>query len=244
MVRNGLQKAKKKGIPVITFDSDFDSSTLDKYENLRLAYIGSDNLAFGKALGEQVKKLRPNGGKLCIQSAHKGESNLILRMMGVRSALSGKTYTSPPGKKLKNVNGWTEISRCPLYGNGQSVPSIEQMKFILRKAPKEVDTFVAVGGWVQMNNIKKYREMIPLFKEKMDRREIAVVIGDTTEGQLECLKDHLSHINVGQRPYDMGRQAIFTLYNIVKKNGYKKVIYTPLTYCTPENYDTCTKSSN
>lgn len=68
LARSSIQKARKAGIPVITYDSDFDAPTHEKYENLSLAYIGTDNFEFGKALGEQLKKLRPNGGKLLIQT--------------------------------------------------------------------------------------------------------------------------------------------------------------------------------
>ena len=64
---------------------------LDHYtENLRFAYIGTDNFELGKSLGEQLKKLRPNGGTLIMHSGRPDSPNLNLRLMGVRSALSGK----------------------------------------------------------------------------------------------------------------------------------------------------------
>jgi len=49
----GMQKAKAAGIPVISYDADFNTDTLNKYKELRLAYIGSDNFEIGKMLGER-----------------------------------------------------------------------------------------------------------------------------------------------------------------------------------------------
>ena len=67
-------------------------------------------------------------------------------------------------------------------------------------------------------------------------------MSDASPSQLVMLRDHLAHANVGQSPYEMGRQAILTLLKIVKKQRYEEVIHTPLNFCTPDNYDTCTKS--
>lgn len=238
-----LQEAQKAGIPIVTIDSDLDTHTLKKYKKLRAAFIGTNNFEFGKMLGEQVKKLRPKGGKLCIQTGHQNSPNLNLRVMGVRSALSGKNYALSPGKKLKNINGWTEVPRCPLHHNDQGDRSLKQMEVMLGKAPNEIDTFVSVNFWPQAVP-SDYRRMIQPFKKKIEQMEVVLVFGDTLEGQLELLKDHLSHVNIGQVPYEMGRQAIFTLHKIVKGEDYQEMNYTPLTYCTPKNYDTCTKSSN
>ncbi|NJO14181.1 MAG: sugar ABC transporter substrate-binding protein [Thioploca sp.] len=242
LAKNSLQKAKEAGIPVITFDSDLDFITLKNDPNLRLAYIGTDNFEFGKALGKEIKKRRPNGDKLCIQMGYKNSFNLNLRLMGVRTVLSGKIYNVPPGEKLKNINGWTEIARCPLYSLTQIDRAIEQMNFILSRPQQEVDTFVSVLVGVQQIAPEKYRQLISPVKEKIAQKEIVIISADTTEAQLALLKEHLSDINIGQMPYEMGRQAIFTLYKIVTGKEYQEIIYTPLTYCTPENYDTCTKS--
>ena len=45
--KNGCQDAASQieRIPVITYDSDFNAPTLEKHKDLRLAYIGTDNLS-------------------------------------------------------------------------------------------------------------------------------------------------------------------------------------------------------
>ena len=239
LAEHSLQKAKKAGIPVITYDSDFNAPTLEKYKDLRLAYIGTDNFEFGRALGEELKKLRPNGGTLIIQTGRPDSPNLNLRIMGVRTALSGKTYDTPPGKLLQNDRGWTEV-REPFFNFDQLTRAVKQMESVMKGKPIQADSFIAVGGWPQ-NDEDLYRKMIAPYKGKIDRKEMVIVISDTSPPQLAMLQDHLAHANVGQSPYEMGRQAIFTLLKIVKKQKYEEVIHTPVKFCTPENYYTCTK---
>lgn len=118
LFENSLKRAKEAGIPIVTYDSDFDASINQDPKNFRSAYIGTDNFELGKSLGEQLKKLRPNGGTLIMQSGRPDSPNLNLRLMGVRSALSGKKYDIPLGKLLNNEQGWTEV-REPLFNFDQ-----------------------------------------------------------------------------------------------------------------------------
>ncbi|MDX1282665.1 substrate-binding domain-containing protein [Shewanella colwelliana] len=241
LAENSLKKAQQAGIPIVTYDSDFDALTQAKHEHLRLAYIGTDNFEFGKALGVQLKTLRPNGGTLIIQTGRPDSPNLNLRIMGIRSELSAKTYDAPPGKQLYNDNGWTEV-REPFSNFDQLTQAVKQMESVMRGKPTKANSFVAVGGWPQ-NDADLYRKMIAPYQAKLDNNEVVVVISDAAPHQLSLLKDRLAHINVGQNPYEMGRQAILTLHKIVTQQAYDPVIYTPMKFCTPENYSTCGKSS-
>jgi len=237
LAEHSMQKAAKAGIPVITYDSDFDMPTLQKYKNLRLAYIGTNNFKLGWALGEQLKKLRPEGGTLIIQTGRPDAPNLNLRIMGLRSALSGKTYTNPPGDILENEQGWTEV-RLPMPNYDNINRAIKQLESFLKAQPNKADAFIAVGGWPQ-NNEQRYRKMIAPFKRKLDSKETVIIISDASSEQLNMLRDKLAHANIGQKPYEMGKQAIFTLFKAVNKLPYEKVINTPLSYCTVSNYDSC-----
>ncbi len=180
--------------------------------------------------------LRPNGGTLIMQTGRPDTANLNLRIMGVRTALSGKSYGTPPGKMLKNDNGWTE-AREPYPCFGRVDHALVQMEVVMKGAFK-ADSFLTVGGWVQYDS-GLYRKMIDPFKGKLERKEIVVVMSDATDSQLAILGDRLAHVNIGQMPYEMGKMAIRTLYKIVKKQKYEKTIYTPFTYCTPGNFKTC-----
>tara|TARA_R110002167_G_scaffold163975_1_gene360858 strand:- start:403 stop:1395 length:993 start_codon:yes stop_codon:yes gene_type:complete len=241
LVKNSLKRAKEAGIPIITYDSDIEASINEDPNSIRLAYIGTDNFELGKSLGEELKKHRPNGGTLIMQSGRPDSPNLNLRLMGVRSALSGKIYDKPPGELLNNDSGWTEV-REPFFNFDQLAQSVNQMESVMKGKPVKADSFIAVGGWPQ-NDQARYRKMIAPYQAKINNNKIIIVITDTSSEQLTMLKDNLVHINIGQDPYEMGKQAILTLYKIVTEQKYDKIIYTPITFCTPENVNTCTKVS-
>jgi len=63
LAKNSMQKAIKAGIPVVTFDADFDIATRIKFPHIRQAYVGSNNYELGLLLGRQLKKLRRHGGR-------------------------------------------------------------------------------------------------------------------------------------------------------------------------------------
>lgn len=240
IAKHSIQKALKAGIPVITFDADFNLATRVKYPNIRLAYIGSNNFELGMALGLQLKKLRPQGGNLVIQTGRPDSPNLNQRVMGLRAALSGKNYPVAPGEPLVNSNGWTEV-RTPYSSYGRIKRAAKQMQAAFKTPYFKIDAFVAVGGWAQYS--REYRQMIYPFKDKLVQNEITVVMADTLDVQLGLLQEHLSHANIGQNPYQMGSEAILTLAKIVNNKPYEQLIYTSLTYCTPLNYATCTNPS-
>lgn len=232
--QRSIQLAKEAGIPLITYDSDLE----DKDKNLRLAYIGSDNFALGVAMGEELKRIRPKGGLVCIQAGVKGAINLKSRMDGVRFALSNQKDKNRMPTRLSGENNWVEFDRCPFYTWEDRKKAFDQLKTIIDN--KREIAFIAVGGWVQY--FEHYRENMEEYKEQIINHKIPFIIADATHTQRELLKDGLSYINVGQNPYEMGKQAIRTLYNIVKGKEYKKVIYTPLTRCTRDNYSICTQT--
>jgi ribose transport system substrate-binding protein len=68
---------------LITFDSDADQSK-------RLLYIGTNNFEAGKALGERITRLLPNGGKLAVFVGTLAADNAAQRLKGIEAAIAGK----------------------------------------------------------------------------------------------------------------------------------------------------------
>lgn len=229
-----IDLAVSKGIPVVAFDADFSK----EHHYLRKAYIGTDNVQLGRALGEAVKVLRPKGGTICIHTGRLDSPNLNLRIMGIRSALSGRNYIKSPGARLTGENNWKEWSRCPLPHRGDFDRAISQMQLAFEK-PEQVNTLIGVGGGPQ-NNFEKYQNLMNRHKEYLDSGKFVVVFADTNKNQLKHLEAGLSHYNVGQNPYGMGKQAIFTLHKIVTGKSYERMQFTPLTHCDTQNHHTCT----
>ncbi len=75
-----IEKARKKGIPVICFDSDSPDSR-------RLCYVGTFNEEAGYEAGKLMKKFLPEGGKVLVVSGGAGALNHQERVSGFERAV-------------------------------------------------------------------------------------------------------------------------------------------------------------
>ena len=76
-----INSAAKK-CKIITFDSDAPASD-------RLCYIGTDNFKAGQALGQEIVKLMPQGGKIAVFVGTLSADNAKQRLAGVVDAIKG-----------------------------------------------------------------------------------------------------------------------------------------------------------
>ncbi|TLX46503.1 sugar ABC transporter substrate-binding protein [Pseudoalteromonas phenolica] len=230
LVTHALKNLKKKNIPVITFDSDL----LPKHQQYRLAYIGTNNFDFGVALGELAKKYKTvEKQSICLQSGHQTTPNLNARLAGVRHALSGQSK-----KRLSGDNGWVEHPRCPLYTMGKRHASLEQVeRFSTLKNPP---IFLAVAGFAQFN--PDYIETMKAAKSKIADGNFVLISADTEQIQLDALKHGLSTVNLGQKPFEMGRKSTELMYNYLTQGIKPKLDKYYLDYhlCDKSNFETCT----
>ena len=75
----------------------------------------------------------------------------------------------------------------------------------------------------------------------IDTLQVAVISADTEAIQLKALKAGLSTINIGQRPYEMGRLGAELIHDFIK-NGIRpaqEFYYLDFHYCTPDNVENC-----
>lgn len=228
-----LQKAEEAGIPVITWDSDL----LPEDQGLRAAYVGTKNYDIGVNLAKIVQEIKPDGGTICIQSGGAAAANHNERMQGIRDTLAGAESEAPPGDRLADTNGWTEADGCPLFTDDDFPRSVQQMEDTLARLP-DLDAFVPTGGFPQFIP-QAYRNVAEKYKDKIESGELALVVADTLPVQMEILKDGLSRGQVGQRPFEMGYEAMVFLKDIKAGNEVEDPHYTGLDVCTPENADSC-----
>jgi len=230
LVTHALKNLKKKNIPVITFDSDL----LPKHQQYRLAYIGTNNFDFGVALGELAKKYKTaEKQSICLQSGHQTTPNLNARLAGVRHALSGQSK-----KRLSGNSGWVEHPRCPLYTMGKRHASLEQVeRFSTLKNPP---IFLAVAGFAQFN--PDYIETMKAAKSKIADGNFVLISADTEQIQLDALKHGLSTVNLGQKPFEMGRKSTELMYNYLTQGTKPELDKYYLDYhlCDKSNFETCT----
>src|SRR3954465_11744522 len=229
-----LEAAKKANIPVLTWDSDL----LDKDKALRVAYVGTYNYDIGVNLAKLAQQIKPKGGTICIQSGGAAAANHNERMQGIRDTLAGAKSAKAPGDRLTGQNGWNEIDGCPLYTDDDFPRSVQQMEDILGKYPK-LDAFIPTGGFPQFIP-QAYKKVAEKHKQRIDNKELALVVADTLPPQMDLLKQGLSLGQVGQRPFDMGFKTMNFLYEITtEKKNPADPTYTGLDVCTPENANTC-----
>ncbi len=234
-IATALRGAADAGIPVLTWDSDL----LPEHQDLRIAYVGTKNYDIGVNLAERVMELKPDGGTICIQSGGAAAANHNERMQGIRDTLAGVEGTEPPGERLDDTNGWTEISGCPLYTDDDFTRAIQQLEDILAREP-DLDAFVPTGGFPQFIP-DAYRAAVTPHKDRIESGQLALVVADTLPVQMELMEEGLSLGQVGQRPFEMGYQSMVFLRQIVVENGEhpEDPTYTGLDVCTPDNIDTC-----
>ncbi|MGY4226870.1 ribose transport system substrate-binding protein [Bradyrhizobium sp. USDA 4503] len=178
-----IEAASAAGIPVITFDSDAPGSK-------RIAYIGTDNKEFGLALGKQLLKLRPDGGRYAMISGGPGAENLAERVDGVREALKGSK--------------WTEVGGSPTFCNDDPALGVQQMND-LRTAAPDLAAIIPVGGW-PMFAPEGFKAFASKSKKDMDAGKFTLVVADTLKMQLEFLNEGYANALIGQRPSKWARK--------------------------------------
>ncbi len=221
-----LARARDAGIPVITWDSDL----LAEDAGLRTTYIGTENRAMGVAQAKLLQELKPEGGSICIQSGGAAAMNHNERMQGLRDTLAGAASAAPPGSRLEDHNGWSEVAACPLYSNDDFPLAVQQMADVLA-SERDLDVFSITGGFPQFVD-QAYRQAVAPYRERIDSKDLVIIGADVLPMQLDLLAEGLSHGQVGQRPYAMGYQSMEVLLELVNGGTVEDPIYTGLDVLT------------
>jgi ribose transport system substrate-binding protein len=237
-IANALKAAKAAGIPTMTWDADL----LADDQELRSTYVGTKNYDIGVNLAKIAQELKPDGGSICLQTGGAAADNHNQRLQGIRDTLSGENSDSPPGERLTGQNGWTEVDGCPLITDDDSTKAVQQLADILGKF-QDLDVYISTGAFTQWSD-NAYRQVMDKYKDKLESKELVMVVADTLPMQMDQLKDGLSHGQVGQRPFDMGYQSMFIMKDLVEGKEVDDPIFTGLDVCTQDNADSCLGSSN
>ncbi|MCA9098307.1 MAG: substrate-binding domain-containing protein [Planctomycetaceae bacterium] len=120
-----MKALREKGIHVITFDADGP-------KDCREAFVGTNNLEAGRALGQATATLRPDGGSTVCFVGIKGSQNARERLQG---------FTEGAGEKIKVVDekSGEDLTRAVLLQIvseqehfGSPVLSIDLLEAIIR----------------------------------------------------------------------------------------------------------------
>lgn len=86
-----------------------------------------------------------------------------------------------------------------------------------------------------------FRKLVEPFKNDFKTGKLMIANMDTIPAQIEFLKEGIATVNVGQRPYEMGKWSVRILKMLTDGEIPPAIIYTGMTICTQKNADTCTE---
>jgi ribose transport system substrate-binding protein len=167
--------------PVICQDSDLCSDPND-CDSKRVCYIGTDNVALGRKLGELLKSTRPDGGKVAIFVGKLDVQNAIERQQGVLDALEGSNFEILP----------------TFTDGGQPAAAKGVASDVLAKHP---DITACVGLWGY-----NAPQAVNALSGSPDRD---VVVGaDESVETMRAIRQGKQSGSIAQQPYEFGYQCV------------------------------------
>lgn len=187
-VADELRALQKKGIKVLTIDSDLDRT---KFADSRFAFIGTDNLTGGKVLGKCAKGLRPDGGEYVTFVGRTGAQNAIERIDGFATG-AGEAFTS----------------KDSMADDTNKATARENVRNAIRN---HKDLNVLVGIWSY-----NAPAIVDVVREVDRRKDFTVVVFDAEPDAITAMKEGQIDAMVVQNPFDMGYQGVRLLQALVK----------------------------
>lgn len=183
-LQNEIDSAVRKGIPVITVDSD-------AYISRRLFFIGTNNIEAGRLGGSRlIEKLGSKGNVVFFTIP--GQSNTEDRLRGFK-----ETMSLQPGIKITGI----------VDTKGDASTAFDQAQhYLALTGPQKVDAFVcleAVGGKSVADAIKR-----------ANVKDREVISWDADPGTLQAIQDGTIDATIAQKPYTMGYFGLELLYEV------------------------------
>jgi ribose transport system substrate-binding protein len=186
-----IADARKKGIPVITFDSDSPKSQ-------RMAYVGTDNYEAGKEAGKAFKQRLPKG-KFAVLTGGLAAANLNERIKGFKDVVNGSDYT--------------EVSGSPFPCDDDAAKGVQIVQDILTRYP-DLDGIFLSGGWPLFGAPEAYIKALGKRAGDIKSNKFVIVSFDTLPEELKLLKNGYCSALIGQRPYAMGEKSMNVLNDL------------------------------
>lgn len=187
-VADELRALQKKGIKVLTIDSDLDRT---KFADSRFAFIGTDNLTGGKVLGKCAKGLRPTGGEYVTFVGRTGAQNAIERIDGFATG-AGEAFAS----------------KDSMADDTNKATARENVRNAIRN---HKDLNVLVGIWSY-----NAPAIVDVVREVDRRKDFTVVVFDAEPDAITAMKEGQIDAMVVQNPFDMGYQGVRLMQALVK----------------------------
>ena len=157
----------------------------------------------GVKMAEHLKRLKPDGGTVCLQLGNVAADNINERAAGLP-------------RHDRRREGHRAARRRRRLDGDRRLPGLHQRRHPDRRTSRcadvltanpDLDAFILVGGWAQFGPRGLRARSRPGRRRKLDSKELVIIAGDTLPPQMDALKAGHSHAQVGQRPFEMGYRA-------------------------------------
>jgi ribose transport system substrate-binding protein len=171
---------------LITFDSDAPKSN-------RLLYIGTNNYEAGKALGGEIVKLLPNGGKMAVFVGTLSADNAQQRLKGIQDAIAGKNIEIVD-KREDNTD------RAKARSNVEDIVNAQP------------DLKLVAGLWSYNG------PAIAAALEALGKKgKVLAAVFDEEEGTLNAISNDTVSVTVVQKPFDFGYLSSKWMHELATK---------------------------
>ncbi len=184
-----INSAMKKGIPIITIDTDSPNSE-------RICYIGTDNYTAGRAAGKEMAEILNGKGKIAIATGSLTAMNSLQRMRGFEDAI--KEYPE------------IVIVKPILCDNEETSKAVELAETALLNNP-DLNAFFGVYAFNGPSAAKAV-------KAAGKKGEVHIVSFDVTDEHLYLINEGAIDATIAQKQYLMGYEGVKIIHNM-SKNG-------------------------
>ncbi len=184
-----LRSLQKKGVKVITIDSDLSRAN---YRDARFAYLGTDNVIGGRELGRAAKAIAPEGAKFAFFVGDLGQANAVERMSGFLEGAGSDT-------------GFTEITR--LSDGGDRPKARKNVEDVLNQ---HTDCNMLVGIWAYNTP-----QIVKVVEDRNIRGKTKVLCFDSAQDALVGMGKGNVDVMVVQNPYQMGYDGVKLMHALV-----------------------------
>ena len=191
-----INKAIHRNIPVITIDTDAPSSK-------RLAYVGTNNYAAGRLLGEAIIERTRGNQKIGIIIGTETSENQKLRLKGLESVLERH-----PRFEIVAVR----------HSNISKIQASIQAEKILRTYP-DISIMVGTSALDATG--------ILIATKNLNRDDVQIFGFDDVEETIKAVGEGKIQAAVVQKPYSMGYDAVQLMYEYLKGRAIGELHFTP-----------------
>ncbi len=204
-----VQKANKKGIPVVMFDSNINS-------NIPISFVATDNKAAGALAAEKLGILLNGKGKVGIVAHNASTSTAQQR----RDGFIEKMKANYPGIKLLKT----------VYSDGDHQKAMDKSTDMMQSNPDLAAIYATNEG--------SAIGVATAVEAKGKVGKVKVVGFDSSEAEIGFLKDGVVEGFVVQNPFNMGYLGVKALYNVLEGKSIESRIDTGATFVTIDNLNT------